>query len=144
MTIDLLTLKRNKSDLERKKISSSQSLYDYVKQFYDDDIDVYESFWILLLNINYETIGYAKISQGGVTSCVVDVKIIAKYVVDSLASAVILVHNHPSGNLKASEQDINITKKVSVAIKNFDCQLLDHIIVGGNGGYLSFADEGLL
>ena len=75
---------------------------------------IYESVFILLLNRHNNTIGYAKISQGGVTGTVIDVKIIAKYIIDSLASGLILAHNHPSGNTRASSEDINITNKVKL------------------------------
>jgi DNA repair protein RadC len=74
---------------------------------------------------------------------VVDVKIILKSLVEHLASSVILMHNHPSGNREPSEADIKITKKIKLAVSSMDIVLLDHLIIGGNS-YFSFADEGLL
>ena len=139
----LYELRKNQTDFPRKQITTSQASYDFIKQFYQDDIEIYESFFLLLLNRNNQTIGYAKISQGGVNSTVVDIRIIAKYVVDSLATGIILAHNHPSGNLNPSQEDITITKKIVEAMKFFDVVVLDHIILTGQS-YLSFQDGGYL
>lgn len=98
-------------------------------------------FFILLLNRAAETIGYAKISQGGITGTVVDVKIIGKYIVDSLATAVIIAHNHPSGNTKPSNHDINMSKKIKQAIDILDCNLLDSLIITKDD-YYSLGDNG--
>lgn len=137
------SLKATKSDFDRAKIKSSKDAYNYIKQFYFDDIDIYESCFILLLNNSNDVIGYAKISQGGILSTVVDVRLICKYAVDSLATSVILAHNHPSGTLKPSNPDIQITKKTKEALSLFDCTLVDHIILTSNS-YSSLADEGFM
>ena len=144
-TISNLELKAKKtpSNFEKVKIVSSKDAFNVIKQFYFDDIDIFESFFILCLNRNNQTIAYAKISQGGVNGTVVDIKLIAKYAIDCLASGVILAHNHPSGNLKASNEDLAITKKVKEGLKILDIQVLDHIILTSDG-YLSFGDEGIL
>ena len=138
--ISLYWLKKLQSDFPKEKITSSKKSFEFIKQFYSDDISIYESVFILLLNRNNTTIGYAKISQGGITGSVVDIKLIAKYVVDSLASSVILAHNHPSGNLQPSQPDKDITNKVKESLKLLDSVLLDHIIITEDG-YYSFADE---
>lgn len=137
------SLKKEKTDIENIKIQTSKDAAEYIRNFYHDDIDIYESCFILLLNRANKTIGYAKISQGGVSGTVVDVKLIAKYAVESLASGVILAHNHPSGNLTPSHQDIALTRKVKEALTLLDSQLLDHVILSADG-YKSLADEGLL
>jgi DNA repair protein RadC len=142
-TIDKLKLKKYHSKIIKAKIITSKNAYDYIRQFYFDDIDIYESVFILLIDASNTTIGYAKISQGGVIGTVIDVKLICKYVIDSLAMGVILAHNHPTGNLKASDSDMQITSKVKDALNIFDCKLLDHIILSSNK-YLSMADEGIL
>ena len=139
----LYELIKNQTNFPKTKISNSEISYNFIKQFYSDDIEIYESFFLLLLNQQNHTIGYAKISQGGITGTVVDVKIIAKYVVDSLATSVILAHNHPSGNLTPSQQDILITEKVKEALSLFDTVVLDHLILTVDGFY-SFADKGIL
>lgn len=136
-------LSRTKSEFDKKQVTSSKQAYDYIKKFYFDDIDIYESTFILLLDQSAKTIGYAKVSQGGVAGTVVDIKIICKYAIDSLASGVILAHNYPSGSLSASVQDQNITKRVKDALLIMDVRLMDHLILTSDG-YFSFADEGLI
>ena len=138
-----LKAKKTPSNFEKVKIISSNDAFQIIKQFYFDDIDIFESFFILCLNRNNQTIAYAKISQGGVAGTVVDIKLIAKYAIDCLASGVILAHNHPSGNLKPSNEDLAITKKVKEGLKILDIQVLDHLILTSQG-YLSFGDEGIL
>lgn len=133
----------NKSEFPKQKIQSSKDAADFIRQFYEGDIEVYESFFILLLNRANITTGYAKISQGGVAGTVVDIKLVGKYIVDTLSSAVIIAHNHPSGNLRPSQADINMTKKVKETARILDSQLLDHVILTEEG-YYSFADEGIL
>ena len=140
-TISRYKLQVNKTEIEKMQISNSKQAYDYIKQFYSDDIEIYESFYIMLLNRANHVIGYAKISQGGIVGTYVDKKIIFKYIVDSLASGVILAHNHPSGNLKPSNQDIKITNDIKELAKLLDTDLLDHLILS-TGGFYSFADEG--
>lgn len=130
------------SEFPKKKIRSSDDSYEVIKQFWHEDIEIYESFFILLLNRANMTIGWAKISQGGITGTVVDVKILLKYVVDTLASGVIIAHNHPSGNLIPSQSDIDITRKVKEALSYLDSQLLDHLIITPDNGYHSMADNG--
>jgi DNA repair protein RadC len=141
--LDRYELRKVAEDFPRAKITGSKDSETYIRQFYFDDLEVYESFFILLLNRSNNTIGYAKISQGGVSGTVVDVKIIAKYAVESLAAAVILAHNHPSGNLTPSDADIQITAKTKNALQTLDIQCLDHIILTAEN-YFSFADNGVM
>ncbi len=103
----------------------------------------YEECWILYLNRANRLIVKEKLSQGGLTATVIDVKLIIKRAIEKLASSLILVHNHPSGNSKPGEQDIAQTKKLRLALEVCDIHLLDHLIVAGRDFY-SFADEGLL
>ena len=140
-TISEYSLKYTKSEIQKTKITTSESASNVIRQFYFDDINIYESFFILLLNRANNTTGFAKISQGGTAGTIVDIKIIAKYAVESLSSAVIICHNHPSGNIKPSEADINITKKIKDALLLLDISLTDHIILSENN-YYSFADNG--
>jgi DNA repair protein RadC len=139
-----LTVSERKSDFIKKKITTSQSARDYIKQFYFDDIEIYESFFLLLLNVSGNTIGYVKIGQGGTSSTVVDVKIVAKYCIETLAASVILGHNHPSGTTTPSENDKTITNTIKNTLSIFGCKVLDHIILTGTEQYYSFADEGLI
>lgn len=141
--INLFELKKSFANFERRKIMNSSQAADYIRQFYFDDLEIFESSFILLLNRSNLTIGYAKISQGGVSQCLMDIKLICKYAVDSLASAVIIAHNHPSGNKLPSDADIAITKRVKEALKIVDSQLFEHIILTADS-YYSFADEGII
>ena len=137
-----LRAKKTPTNFEKVKIVSSKDAFKVISQFYFDDIDIFESFFILCLNRNNQTIAYAKISQGGVSGTVVDIKLIAKYAIDCLASSVILAHNHPSGNLKPSPEDIKITQRAREALKILDIQVLDHVILTSDG-YYSFKDESM-
>lgn len=136
-------LTANKCEFEQKKIMSPCDAYDYARQFYFDDLLIYESSFIVLTNRANKVLGYAKISQGGVAGTVVDTKIVAKYAIESLCAGVFFVHNHPSGNVKPSTHDIQITDKLKKALSLFDIKLVDSIIISDNSFY-SFSDEGLL
>ncbi len=140
---NLYSIKKNETSFPNVAVTSAEDSYKCIRQYYSDDIEVFESMFILLLNVKNETVGYAKISQGGCVGTVVDLKIIAKYAVDSLAHGVIIAHNHPSGTAKPSEADIQVTEKVKGALALLDVRLLDHIILTKNTFY-SFSNEGLL
>ena len=137
------TLKFTPTNYPVVKITSSKDTFICVLDYYGDDILIYETAYLILLNNANETLGYVKLSQGGISGTVIDVRLILKYAIESLATAVILIHNHPSGKLVASDADEKITKKVKEALKTIEIVLLDHLIVTLNG-FFSFADEGLL
>jgi len=103
----------------------------------------HEEFWILVMNRAHKVLDTMKISQGGITGTVIDTRMILKYAIDKRATSLIVSHNHPSGNKKPSEADINITRKIKNAAALMDITLLDHIIIADKS-YYSFADEGLL
>lgn len=127
--------------IKNPKITCSKDAYN---QLYPVLQDLnHEAFYILLLNRGNDVIKRFKISSGGVAGTFVDIKIIIKEAVNELASAIILGHNHPSGNLKPSDADIKITKKISDAANLLDITVLDHIIVGDEA-YYSFGDNGLV
>ncbi len=134
--------RRKLSDaLERPKITSSRDVFEVMQPLIGDL--PHEEFWALYLNRANKIIQPLKISQGGVSATVTDVRIVMKPAIESLASSIILAHNHPSGNLDPSENDHQITKKVKEAGRIMDIPVLDHIIVT-SAGYYSFADEGFL
>lgn len=137
-----ITTMESDNNFRQTKIQNSDDSFEVIKQFWNEDIEIYESFFVLLLNKANKTIGWAKISQGGITGTVVDMKIVIKYVVDSLASGVIVAHNHPSGNLTPSQSDIDITKKLKNALSLLDTQLLDHLILTPDDRYYSFTNNG--
>ncbi len=103
----------------------------------------HEEFWVLFLDRANNVVDRSKISQGGISGTVIDVRIILKQAIEKLASSIILVHNHPSRNISPSNADIEITRKSSEAAKLLDMKVLDHVIVAGNA-FTSFADEGLI
>lgn len=103
----------------------------------------YEEFWVLILNRSNRVVHKRKISQGGITGTVTDIRLILKLALDSLATALILCHNHPSGNLQPSDADISITRRLKESASLMDISLLDHIIIAGKN-YFSFADENLI
>ena len=103
----------------------------------------HEEFWILFLNRSNRVIGRMRLSQGGISGTVTDVRIVMKKAIEYLASGIIVCHNHPSGNLNPSESDSRITHKIREAGQLMDIQLLDHLIVADKD-YYSFADNGLL
>jgi DNA repair protein RadC len=104
---------------------------------------VHEEFWILFLNRSNKVINRMKLSQGGISGTVTDVRIIMKKAIEYLASGIIVCHNHPSGNLNPSDSDSKITQKIKEAGILMDIQLLDHIIIADKD-YFSFADNGLI
>lgn len=143
--IDRFELKKIKSDIVKERINTVLKSVTFSMKFYDDDIDVYESAFIILLNVRLETIGYAKISQGSLTGTVVDPRLICKYAVDSMAAAVILIHNHPSGSPEPSKRDMKLTENVFKALKLLDVKLVDHIVITSDvEKYYSFSQDGFL
>jgi DNA repair protein RadC len=134
--------RRQASDLDGAlKINSSNDAYDHIAINLKDL--QHEEFWVLFLDRANKVIDKTRVSQGGVSGTIIDVRIILKQAIEKLASSIILVHNHPSGNLQPSSNDLEITKKTSEAAKLMDVQVIDHLIIAGNK-YTSFADEGLL
>ena len=123
------------------KVNSSKGIAQYLKEKYQD-LD-HEQFGCVYLNIANKIISIDTISKGGLSATIVDTRIILKSALDHRASALILFHNHPSGNLQPSSQDIQVTQKMKAASDMLDIKLLDHIIIS-HAGYFSFADENLI
>ena len=106
-----------------------------------DSIEHIEESKLMLLNRSNRVLGISSLSKGGTTGTVVDIKLLLQYIIKSNANAIIMCHNHPSGNLHPSEADIAITRKVKDSAKLMDIQLLDHFIVIPEGKYYSMGDE---
>lgn len=133
--------RKGSEETEKPKIGGSIDAYEYIKSHL---LDIpHEEFWILLLNRANRIIKKYQISQGGVAGTVADPKIIFKVALEELASGIILAHNHPSGNLTASQADLDLTKKLAAGGRLLEIQVLDHLIIAGQK-YFSFADEGLI
>lgn len=140
-TLPLFELRKIQSEFPKTKITSSIVAGEFIRQFYSDDIEIFESSFILLLNNQNQTLGYAKISQGGITGTLIDVRIVCKYAIDSLATGVIIAHNHPSGKLQPSQADKLISTKLKTALNCLDVELLDHVILTADS-YYSMNDNG--
>lgn len=127
--------------LERNKISSSKDAAIVFQQQIGDLPN--EEFWVMFLNQGNRIIKTEQISRGGITQTSVDVRVIFKRALELMTTAIILSHNHPSGNLTPSPADKSITKKIKEGASLLDIQVLDHVIVSQKN-YFSFADEGLI
>lgn len=139
--MELARRRRSEEAVEFTKITSSKIIFEIMQPIIGEL--PHEEFWVLYLNNANKVIAKYQLSKGGMTGTVVDVRIIFKSALESGAVAIVLCHNHPSGNLKPSEADKEITKKIKTAGKSLDINVLDHVIVTQNG-YYSFADEGIL
>ncbi|OEK02118.1 hypothetical protein BFP97_11550 [Roseivirga sp. 4D4] len=142
--VSALELGRRRKDISsqvRPQILASQDAYRLMKPELMDQPT--EQFWVILMNRSNRVIHKKPISLGGISGTVVDPKVVFKVALENLASGIILVHNHPSGNLKASEADIRLTKKLKEAGSLLEIPILDHIIFADEG-YLSFMDENML
>ena len=129
---------------EKITVMGSSEVYQVLKANWDlDTIELQEEFKILLLNQGNQVLGIKSMFKGGINTCSIDVRLIMGMALKANASALVITHNHPSGNLNASESDKRITSKIKECCELFDIRLLDHIIMAKNS-YLSFADEGIL
>ncbi len=133
--------RRTGEALERKKITSSNSVFEYVQPIIGEL--PHEEFWILYLNNSNKIIKSAQLSKGGITGTVVDVRLAFKEALQLGAVGIILAHNHPSGTLKPSQADIQLTEKLKTAGDSLDIKVLDHLIITEKA-YFSFADENML
>lgn len=133
--------RRSEAALERKIITSSASVFELMQPIIGD-LD-HEEFWVVYLNNSNKVIQQTQLSKGGITGTLVDVRLLFKMVLQVGAVAIILVHNHPSGTLKASQADKQLTEKLKLAGQSLDIKVLDHVIVTQKA-YFSFADNGIL
>lgn len=126
---------------KKAQISGSKDAYSILKNYLEDLQK--EEFWAIFLNQSNKVVHTQQLSSGGINQSIVDVRILFKNALELLSTGIIIAHNHPSGSLKPSAEDINITKKIKEAGSILNIQLLDHLIITQDH-YFSFADEGLL
>ncbi len=138
--LELAKRRRTAEVVEKEKITGSKDVFEYFHHLADLRT---EEFWVMFLNRANKIIASKRISQGGITGTVADIRIILKDALDNFATGIVLCHNHPSGNLTPSNEDKDLTQKVKQTAKFLDINILDHVIVS-DAGYFSFADEGLL
>ncbi len=127
----------------RFKITKSDDAVIYFREVWSNKMEYIEEMYLLLLNRSNEILGFLKISQGGMNATTVDPKVIFQAALKGNACGIILAHNHPSGALQPSEQDIRLTRRIKEGGGLLDIGLLDHVILSQEG-YFSFADGGLL
>jgi DNA repair protein RadC len=139
--LDLGRRRRGEEASELKKITSSKMIFEMMQPLIGEL--PHEEFWIIYVNNSNVILLKSQLSKGGITATLVDVRLIFKQALEIGATGIVLCHNHPSGNLKASDADIMITKKIKLAAENLDITILDHLIIADHG-YLSFTDEGIL
>lgn len=139
--LELGRRRRTGDALELKKITSSNSVFEYLQPLIGEL--PHEEFHILYLNNSNKIIRKTQLSKGGITGTLVDVRLVFKEALQFGAVGIILAHNHPSGTLKPSQADIQLTKKIKTAGESLDIKVLDHLIVTEKA-YFSFADENLL
>lgn len=138
--LELGRRRRAEDVVASNKITSSKAVFDIMQPIIGEL--PHEEFWVLYLNNSNKVICKAQLSKGGITGTVVDIRLLFKMAVEQNATTLILIHNHPSGKLMASEADIQITKKIKQAGQTLEIQVLDHIIITENS-YLSFQDTGI-
>ncbi|MBT8384695.1 MAG: DNA repair protein RadC [Bacteroidia bacterium] len=139
--LELGRRRRLEEALERPKITSSQAAFDIMQPIIGELN--HEEFWILYLNNSNKIIYKNQLSSGGITGTLVDVRLLFKKALELSAVGIILCHNHPSGNLKPSHSDKDLTQKIIEAGKTLDIKILDHLIITEKA-YFSFADSNLI
>lgn len=139
--LELGRRRRGEDALQKKKITSSASVFELMQPIIGEL--QHEEFWIIYLNNSNKVIQKNQLSKGGITGTLVDVRLVLKQALEVGATGLILVHNHPSGTLKPSEADKQITNKLKLASESLDIKVLDHLIITENN-YFSFADKNLL
>lgn len=139
--LELANRIRQAETKELTKITTSIDVFNVMQPIIGDL--QHEEFWVLLLNNSSKILYKLQLSKGGITQTIVDQRMLFKIALEHLATALILVHNHPSGQLNPSQDDLNITQKIKEGAKSLDIQLLDHVIVTSHH-YFSFADEEIL
>ncbi|RWX02295.1 RadC family protein [Flavobacterium cerinum] len=133
--------RRDEEGIDLKKITSSRAVFEIMQPIIGEL--PHEEFWILYLNNSNKVTYKAQLSKGGITGTIVDVRLVFKLALEQNATGIILVHNHPSGTLQASEPDKQITRQLKAAGQSLSINVLDHVIVTEKD-YFSFADAGIL
>lgn len=128
---------------DRQKVSSSEDAVEALRAIWSDTLELREECNLLLLNRANRVLGWYRASQGGTAGTIIDPKLVFGVALKCNACGIIIAHNHPSGNTKPSQSDLELTRKLSEAGKLLEINLLDHIILTAEA-YLSFADEGLI
>jgi len=138
--LELGRRRRAEDAVELIKITSSKKVFEIMQPIIGEL--AHEEFWVLFLNNSNKVISKSQLSKGGMTGTIVDVRLVFKLALECGATALILCHNHPSGNLQPSDADRKITKKIKLAGDSLDVKVLDHLIITETN-YYSFVDQGI-
>ena len=136
--MELARRRRSEESIELPKITSSKMVFEIMQPIIGELF--HEEFWILYLNNANKVLHKSQLSKGGITGTVIDVRMVFKMALEQNATYIILVHNHPSGNLTPSVEDVSITKKLKLAGQQLNILVQDHVIISESGFY-SFRDE---
>jgi len=139
--LELGRRRRESEPADRERVTSSMSVFQIMQPILGDL--GHEEFWVIYLNNSNKVLHKTQLSKGGITGTVVDVRLAFRIALEHGATGMILVHNHPSGTLVASDADRQITRKIKSAGENLDIKVLDHVIITEKD-YFSFADDGIL
>ena len=145
--VDEITVQYNPSirHYDRSVIKSSNDSFLNIRNFFcNDTMEVQEQFLVMYLNRANKVLGVYKMSTGGITSTIADVRLILSVALKTLATSIVLAHNHPSGNIKPSVADREITARIKQAAALMDISVFDHLILTKGNTYFSFMDEGLM
>jgi len=140
---EIVPIYRTNYQVKKVQITCSNDSVKFIRKIWSEQLNYIEDMILLPLNRNNNTIGWIKLSSGGTAGTICDVKVIFQILLNCNASAFILFHNHPSGNLQPSKADIEITKKIKKASELLDIKMLDNVIITEEK-YYSFADESIL
>lgn len=135
-----IVCKEIETPYKRIKITNAKDVADYVRPFISETLMAFETFVVVGLNKANNTVGWGIVSQGGLSSTLVDMRILMKMALDMCCNSIIICHNHPSGTLQSSAEDRALTRRVASACELVDLRLLDHVIITNNN-YYSFADH---
>lgn len=138
-----VTIERSILNYDRPRLASSPQVYRMLHDYFINIMETREAFVVAFLDHGNKVNLIQKMFIGGISSTVVDIKLIVSTALLTLSAKVIVSHNHPTGNTQPSAQDKNLTEKLKAALKFFDIELVDHMILTENE-YFSFADEGIL
>jgi DNA repair protein RadC len=128
---------------ERQVLKTASRVVDFTRNLYGMDIETKEQFFLICMNNAMQVLSVYQVSTGGITSCIVDLRMMFIVALNCQATQIIITHNHPSGNLNPSEADNRLTSKIKEASKFLDIHFIDHLIVTDYGFY-SYADEGMI
>lgn len=140
-----ITVSYSPAKSDRPKIFSSKDSFRILANFYPPEtINLKEYFVVLYLSQHNEVIGAYRLSEGGMTSTVADIRLILAVALQVAAKGIVISHNHPSGDVVPSDTDKYLTMQIKDACGYMDIKLLDHLILSGTGAYNSFSDEGII